>query len=568
MYILGINAYHGDSAAAIMQDGRLLAAVEEERINRVKHWAGLPIGSVKFCLDSAGIKLQDLDFIAVSRDPWARFHKKLFRSVASSPNPGFLKERGLNFKKIWALKNDLAAAFGISKKEIKAKLVNVEHHRSHLASSFFVSPFDAAAVVSIDGFGDFASTMIGIGRGNQIKIIDTVEFPHSLGIFYTALTQFLGFWNYGDEYKVMGLAAFGQPIYLEQMRKIVKFKNNGLFELNYSYFLHQTLSTEMSWLNQGPKVGKLFSDKLNRLVGEVNQADLAASVQAMYEEAFFHVLNHLYQRTKIPKLALAGGCVQNSSANGKITMRTGFKEVYVPPVAHDAGTAVGSAFYVWNQVLKYPRSFVMDSPYWGMEFSESEIEKQLTGHHLKYQKLPDKELFMKTAKLLASGLIVGWFQGKTEFGPRALGNRSILASPQRAATKDILNAQIKHREPFRPFGCSVLQESAADYFEGIGSDPFMSRTYRIRPEKKKFIPAVAHVDGTSRVQTVSKKINSRFWHLINAFAETTGVPVLLNTSFNDNEPIVHQPGEAMDCFLRTGMDALVVENYLLLRHEQ
>lgn len=568
MYILGINAYHGDSAAAIMQDGRLLAAVEEERINRIKHWAGLPIGSVKFCLDSAGIKLQDLDFIAVSRNPWARFHKKLFRSVLKTPKPEFLKERGLNFKKILDIKKDLALALGIPEREIKAKLVNVEHHRSHLASSFFVSPFATAAVVSIDGFGDFASATVGMGTGNKITIIDTVGFPHSLGIFYTALAQFLGFWNYGDEYKVMALAAFGRPFYLNQMRKIVKLKANGLFELDTTYFLHQTLSAEMSWLNQGPKVGKLFSDKLNRLIGGANLADLAASVQAMYEEAFFHVLNHLYQRTETSKLALAGGCVQNSSANGKITLRTGFKEVYVPPAAHDAGTAAGSAFYVWNQVLKHPRSFVMDSPYWGREFSEPEIEKQLIERHLKYKKLPDGELLTKTARLLASGLIVGWFQGKTEFGPRALGNRSIFASPQQTATKDILNVQIKHREPFRPFGCSVVQESAADYFEGIGSDPFMSRTYRIRPEKMKYIPAVAHVDGTSRVQTVSRKANPKFWDLLQQYSKITGLPVLLNTSFNDNEPIVNQPGEAIDCFLRTKMDALVVGNYLLLRDEQ
>jgi len=599
IYILGINAYHGDSSACLVKDGELIAALEEERIRRIKHWAGFPSEAIKWCLSYANISIKDIDYIAISRNPFARFHKKILRVLIKRPNLSFLRERFGNLKKVKSIKGNLSKIFGINEKEIKAELINVEHHRSHLASSFFISPFKEAALVSIDGFGDFVSTMLGTGRENKMKIIDLVEFPHSLGIFYTALTQFLGFWNYGDEYKVMGLSAFGKPVYpvrndisngvyLDQMRKIVKLKEDGLFELDTSYFLHDSQGVEMTWLNEKPIIGRLFSDKLIGLLGEPRKEgeelnerfqNIAASLQAMYEEAFFHILNHLYKKTGLKNIALAGGCIQNSLANGKIFKKTPFKNVYIPPASHDAGGAIGSAFYLWNQILNKPRNFVMNSAFWGPEYNNAEIKRILDDFNvrtsdvlrtsdvrkLNYEFLNSDALIKKTAQYLADGKIVGWFQGRTEWGPRALGNRSIIANPCRKDMKEILNTKIKKREPFRPFAPSVIEEAVGDYFEENYPAPFMEKVYVIKPEKRKIIPAVTHVDGTGRLQSVGPQNNPLYYKLIKEFGKLTGEPIILNTSFNENEPIVNRPEEAINCFLRTEMDILVLGNYLVKR---
>ena len=581
MYILGINAYHGDSSACLIKDGELVAALEEERIRRIKHWAGLPTEAIKFCLDYAGIGIKDVDYIAVNRDPFARFHKKILRVVLKGISVSFVKQRLANLKKIKGVKENLAEFFKVDEKEIKAKVANIEHHRAHLASSFFVSPFEEAAVVSVDGMGDFVSMMIGVGKRNKMKILDLVEFPHSLGIFYTAITQFLGFWNYGDEYKVMGLSAFGRPNYLEQMRQIVRLKNNGLFDLDTSYFRHDSEGVEMTWLNEKPTVGRLFSDKLIELFGEprkeneeLNQKhqDIAASVQAMYEEAFFHILNHLYKKTGLKNIALAGGCAQNSLANGKIYGNTPFENVYIPPAAHDAGGAVGAAFYVWNQVFGLPRKFAINSAFFGPEYNDEEIKNSLRNTKIykntekfSVQKLSGDRIIRKMAQFLTNGKIVGWFQGRTEWGPRALGNRSILANPCLPKMKKILNTKIKKREPFRPFAPSILEEAVGDYFEEDCPVPFMEKVYMIKPEKREKIPAVVHVDGTGRLQSVSEENNSLYYKLIKEFGKLTGVPIVLNTSFNENEPIVNKPEEAIDCFLRTQIDVLVLGNYLIAR---
>ncbi|MEK7149425.1 MAG: carbamoyltransferase C-terminal domain-containing protein [Patescibacteria group bacterium] len=574
MYILGINAYHGDSSAALLKDGKLVAALEEERIRRIKHWAGFPSEAIKFCLDYAGIGIKDVDYIAISRNPFARFHKKIIRIILRLPKFSFLKSRLNNIKKLKSIKENLAEIFNVNRREIKAEVVNVEHHRAHLSSSFFFSPFKEAAVVSIDGFGDFVSTMAGVGKDNRIKINDLVEFPYSLGIFYTALTQFLGFWKYGDEYKVMGLSAFGNPVYLDKMKKIVKLKNNGFFELDTSYFLHDKEGVEMTWLDGEPKIGKLFSDKLVELFGEPRKEneevgekfkDIAASVQAMYEEAFFHILNNLYKKTKMKNIALAGGCIQNSLANGKIYEKTPFKNVFIPPAAHDAGGAMGSAMYVWNQILEKERNFVMMSPFWGPEYDEKYLEKYLNKAELKYERLENNDLIKKVAKFLADSKIIGWFQGRTEWGPRALGNRSILANPCNPKMKDILNLKIKKRESFRPFAPSILEEEVLNYFEENKPVSFMEKVYEIKEEKRKLIPAVTHIDGTGRLQTVSRKDNPLYYDLIKEFGRLTGVPILINTSFNENEPIVNKPEEAIDCFLRTDMDVLVLGNYIVIR---
>lgn len=573
MIILGLNAYHGDSSACLVIDGKLICAIEEERIRRIKHWAGLPAEALKWCLDYAGIDIKDVDYIAISRNPSAHLHKKILRALVKTPKLGFLKNRLQNVAKVSDVKTSIAGALGILASNIKAKVQNVEHHRAHLGSAFLVSAFDVALSVSVDGFGDFLSAMRGIGRGDKIEVLEWVEYPHSLGIFYTAFTQFLGFLKYGDEYKVMGLSAFGEPVYLAEMRKVVKLKDNGLFELDTSFFLHDKDGVEMVWENGEPILGRLFSNKLGELFGKPREKDeeitkhhqnIAATLQCMYEEAFFHMLNDIYEKTGIDKITLAGGCIQNSLANGKIFEKTPYKEIYIPPASYDAGTAIGAAFWVWNMILGNKRDFAMTSPYWGPEFSEGDIEGVLRKEGVKFEKLNDNELFERTAKDIADGKIVGWFQGRTEWGPRALGNRSILVDPRKKEMKDILNERIKRREGFRPFAPSVLEHFVSEWFDESSPVPFMEKVYGIRLEKRKFIPAVVHVDGTGRLQTVSKDMNPRYYRLIEEFYKLTKVPVVLNTSFNENEPIVNTPSDALGCFLRTKMDVLVMGNYYVL----
>ncbi|MCW1309670.1 MAG: carbamoyltransferase C-terminal domain-containing protein [Candidatus Nanoarchaeia archaeon] len=572
MIILGLNAYHGDSAACLVVDGKLIAAIEEERIRRQKHWAGLPTESVKWLLDYTKIDIKDVDYIAVGRNPSAHMHKKILRVMKKTPSFSFLKSRLDNASKIGDLKSDIAKSLGVDPSLIRAKIENVEHHRAHIASSFLVSPFDEAVSISIDGFGDFVSTMRGIGRGNEIEISDWVEFPHSLGIFYTALTQFLGFWKYGDEYKVMGLSAMGEPKYVDIMRKIIKVTDNGFFKLDNDYFLHDKQGVDMIWNGGDPEIGRLFSDKMIKDLGEprdkkedINEKyqDIAASVQEIYEEVFFHILNESYKKFKVDKLTLSGGSIQNSLANGKIFERTPFKEVYIPPASPDAGTAVGAAFWVWNIVLGNKRDFIMNSPFWGPEFSDVEIESILNENKIKYQKLNDEELVMKVAEAIKNGKIVGWFQGRTEWGPRALGNRSILVDPRKKEMKDILNERIKRREKFRPFAPSVLEDHVTEWFENSYPVPFMEKVYKIKSDKRELIPAVTHFDGTGRLQTVSKSMNIKYYKLIEQFYKLTNVPMVLNTSFNENEPIVNTPKDALECFLRTKMDLLALNNYLV-----
>ena len=582
MIILGINAYHGDSSACLVADGKLICAIEEERIRRIKHWAGLPTEAIKWCLKEAKVELKDIDHIAISRNPYARLHKKVFRVLKNLYNQKFIKSRLQNVAKIRNLKEEIAMALDVDPEKIKAKVHKVEHHRAHIGSTFLVSPFEKAICVTIDGFGDFVSVMRAIGEGNRMRIIDVVEYPHSLGIFYTAFTQYLGFWKYGDEYKVMGLSALGEPIYAEEMKNMIKTNSNGLFELDTSYFLHDSEGVEMTWLNAEPRIGKIFSDKFIKLFGKPREsdedvkgkyADIASSMQSVYEHVFFHMINDIYKKTnsKLDKLCLAGGCIQNSLANGKVFDKSPFMDVYIPPAAHDAGTAIGAAFWVWSVILGNERDFVMDSPYWGPEFGNEEIENLVRSRSLELKekgceirKIEDeKELCKIIANEIARGMIVGWFQGRTEWGPRALGNRSILVDPRRKEMKDILNARIKRREWFRPFAPSILEEHVSEWFESSYPVPFMEKVYKIKPEKREKIPAVTHVDGTGRLQTVSKSMNPLYYKLIEEFFRLTGVPIVLNTSFNENEPIVNTPEEALNCFLRTRMNILVIGKFII-----
>ena len=577
MYILGINAYHGDAAAAIIRDGKLIAAAEEERFNRFKHSAGFPSHAIEYCLATAGIGPEELDHVGISRDPSAHLHKKILFAATRVASEGIfnqIKDRLGNAAKVRDLKDEVARVFGVSKKLLRARFHNVEHHRAHLASCFFVSPFERAALLSIDGFGDFISTMWALGEANSIEVLGQVEYPHSTGIVYTATTQFLGFPHYGDEGKVMGLAPYGRPRFIVEFREIIRTEENGQFRLNLNYFRHHAEGVEMTWDEGSPVIGRVFSDEYAHLFGPPRvpgtplsdrERDIAASLQLRLEEVGFHILNHLHDRTGLTDLGLAGGVAYNSVMNGKILLNTPFKRLFIQPAAGDSGTALGVCYQIYNGLLKRERAEVMTGAYTGPEFTNEDIRSALSKNKIIFEHYSDEELTKRAAQDIAAGLVVGWFQGRMEFGPRALGNRSIVVDPRRAEMKDVLNDRIKKREPFRPFAPSILEERVADYFEQTHPAPTMLMVYQIKEEWRQEIPAVTHVDGSGRLQTVSREVNERYYQLISDFAAMTGVPVVLNTSFNENEPIVCTPQEAIDCFQKTRMDVLYLGNYAVRR---
>lgn len=578
MYILGLNAYHADSSAAIFKDGKMIAATEEERFRRQKHWAGFPSLAVQFCLKEAGITLSQVDHIAIGRDPSAKMNKKLL-FLLKNPGGGFnaVLDRLKNAKKVASLEEEFVLLDkSVDKALIKSKIHQVEHHRSHLASAFFASPFEEAALLSIDGSGDFSTTMIGIGRGNQIEVLDSVDFPHSVGLFYTAFTQLLGFPHYGDEYKVMGLAPYGEPKYVDKLKDVLLFEKDGLFKLDLKYFRSAKSGIVSYGDDHIPVVAPLYTELLIEKFGAVRKKeeplsqyhkDMAASVQRVTEELIFHILNHLQKRTGLNNICIAGGVAQNSVANGKLTRNTSFKNVYIPSAGHDAGISMGCALYVYNHILKQERAAPVWSAYTGSRFSNEEIEQYLKSRNISYTRYSDEELYEKVSDQLINAGVVGWFNGRAEFGPRALGARSIIADPRRADAKDLLNAKIKRRESFRPFAPSILKEYVGEYFEVVDEVPFMEKVFPIKKEKHALIPAVTHADGTGRLQTVDKVVSPRYYALIEAFRKKTGVPILLNTSFNENEPIVNSPHDALECYLRTNMDMLVLENCVITRKE-
>ncbi len=582
--ILGLNAYHGDSAACLVRDGNLIAAAEEERFRRAKHWAGFPSHAIKYCLEQAGLGLSDVDHIAINQDARANVWRKAAYTLANRPDMDLVLQRIRNKKRRASIEDELRTVS--ANDEFRGKVHQIEHHYAHLVSAFLVSPFKDALAVSVDGFGDFASAGWGAGHDNRLVLDDKIYFPHSLGVFYQAITQYLGFLHYGDEYKVMGLAPYGQPHHLDAMRKIVLVEETGAYRLDLRFFRHHNEKIEYEWENGDPTVGILFSDALEKLLGparkpadELTQRhrDIARSAQMMYEEAFFHLLNALHPRYGLDNLALAGGCAMNSVANGKVYKRTPFKKLYVQSAAGDAGGAIGAAFAVWNDELGPDRAgmkrFAMSHAYWGPEFDDEAIKALLDARRSDIQssscvarRVEDlSELCSTTAAAIADGNVIGWFQGRMEWGPRALGNRSILGDPRRADMKDILNRKIKRRESFRPFAPSILRESVGDWFETDDDVPFMMQVYQVREEKRASIPAVTHVDGSGRLQTVTRDSNSTYYALIDAFRSLTGVPMLLNTSFNENEPVVCTPAQALDCFLRTKMDLLVLGHWTVSR---
>ena len=567
MKILGLNAFHGDASAALLVDGHLVAALEEERLNRVKHWAGFPALAARACLAESGAGAPE--HVAISRDPRAHFWTKVRRLVTRPGDWQRSASRVKNTVDVARLSARLGEA-GVANPE-RVRVHFVEHHRAHLASAFFASPFDEAAVVSIDGFGDFSSVMWGVGRGNRIDVRGGVQFPHSLGLFYTAFTQLLGFPKYGDEYKMMGLSAYGQPRFAAQVRDVVRVEGDQV-RLNLDYFIHHTTGVEMTWDGGEPALAPVYSRKMEDVFGparvpreplQPRDADLAASVQTVLEECYFALLNAVHKATGLNTVCLAGGVALNCVANGMIFERTPFRELYVQPAAHDAGTAIGAALHVWHETLDRPRGFVMRHVLYGPEYNDDEIARALGAQGIEGRRLNQRQLIDGTARELADGRIVGWFQGRMEFGPRALGGRSILADPRRADMKDTLNARIKLREPFRPFCPSIVAEATGDYFETDYPSPFMVQAYKIRPEQRARIPAVTHEDGTGRLQTVERDVNPLYWSLLTRFGELSGVPILINTSFNENEPIVNTPAQAIDCFLRTNMDVLAIGSFLI-----
>ena len=576
MLILGLNMFHADASAAIVEDGKILFAVAEERLNRHKHYGGFPSLAVKACLDAVGAKLTDIQHVAVGQDSDANLAKKVQYALA---NPAKI----LNFIKMRQRKEALrdvrlllAHALHLDPKQLNFQEHHVEHHLAHIASSYYCSPWEKAAGFSYDGSGDFVSTMMARCEGNNIHILDRVFLPHSLGSFYTMICEFIGYKKYGDEGKVMGLAPYGKDTFVEQIGRIVTLKN-GAFRLNMSYFKPLGSNQGMQVLPDGTvRLARHFSDKMETLFGaprepysELTQRDmdLAYAMQYCFEEVFFHLLQDLHQRVPDENLAMAGGCALNSVANGKIFTRTPFRRTWIQPAAGDEGLAIGAALYAYHAVLQQPRREQMNHPYLGPEFSHAHIEGALKSARVRYQCLDREPLLDAVSNEMIQGNVVGWFQGRMEWGPRALGNRSIVTHPGLPNMKDVLNARIKHREWFRPFAPAILAEVQNDYFEHGHPSPYMLHVYKIRPDKRKSLSAVNHVDDTGRLQTVTHDENPLYYDLIKTFGRKTGIPVILNTSFNENEPIVCTPAEAIDCFQRTKMDALAIGPFLAYKIE-
>jgi len=576
MLILGLNMFHADASAAIVQDGEVVFAIAEERLNRHKHFGGFPALAVKACLDAVGAKITDVDHVAVGQDSDANLTKKVQYALA---NPAKI----LNFIRLRKHKEQmkdvrslLAGALDIDSEELKFQKHHLEHHIAHIASAFYCSPWEKAAGFSYDGSGDFVSTMMARCEGNEIEVLDRVYLPHSLGSFYTMICEFIGYKKYGDEGKVMGLAPYGKDTYVEKLRTLVAL-SKGNFQLNLGMFKPLGSNQGMQVLPDGTvRLARHFSDRMVELFGqprdpdaEITQRDmdLAYAMQHRFEEVFFYLLSRVHKQVPLEDLVIAGGCALNSVANGKLFDETPFRRTWIQPAAGDEGLAVGAALHTWHSVLKQPRRYVMKNSYLGPEFTDSQIEVELKKAGLTYLKMERRALLDAVAAQVAAGNVVGWFQGRMEWGPRALGNRSIVAHPGRSDMKDILNARIKHREWFRPFAPSIMAEYQKEYFEHDHPSPFMLHVYKIRAEKRGELCAVNHVDDTGRLQTVSREENPMYYDLIDAFRKKTGIPVILNTSFNENEPVVCAPAEAIDCFKRTRMDGLAIGSYLVLKAE-
>jgi len=566
MYILGLNIHHADSSASLLLDGELICATEEERFTRIKHWAGFPKASIDFCLEFAGIELGEVDHVVIGRDPNAKLLKKVIYSIKRFGQiKGFLRERIYNRQNISSIDDLFIQHYGF-----KPSIHYVEHHRAHLASAFFASPFEEATLVSLDGSGDFSTVMVARAEGNSIEVLDSVDFPVSLGIIYTAFTQYLGFPYYGDEYKVMGLSPYGKPTLLQEMEDIFDYCPENILRWNEEFF--NLSNGAIRYVDGVPEVPVLFSSKLTDKFGSPRKKgddltskhkDIASSLQRHVENVIFKILNHAYDLSHSANLCIAGGVAQNSVANGKILTNTKFTNLYVPSAGHDAGISMGAAQYFYFVTLKKPKLGPIYNANLGIEFTNDEIKLILESKGLKYSFLDDTKLFDYIAQSISNRKVVGFFDGRAEFGPRALGSRSILADPRDPKAQELLNLKIKKRESFRPFAPSILEEYGNEYFENYQFTPFMERVLKIKESKRNLIPAVTHVDGTGRLQSVSQEQRPRYYQLIKSFYEHTGVPILINTSFNENEPVVNIPEHAIATYERTDLDILVLGNFVL-----
>jgi carbamoyltransferase len=576
MLILGLNMFHADASAAIVQDGKVLFAIAEERLNRVKHYAGFPALAIQACLAAAGAKITDIDHVAVGQDSDANLAEKVRYAIATPAkllNFIRLRQRKQEMRDVRTL---IAKALECDPDLLRFDEHRLEHHIAHIASAYYCSPWEQAAGFSYDGSGDFVSTMMARCHGSEIEVLDRVFLPHSLGSFYTMICEFIGYSKYGDEGKVMGLAPYGKDTYCDQIRELLMTNTSG-FELDLEFFKPLGSNEGMQIKPDGTvALARHFSGRMVKMFGpprepdtEITQRemDLAYAMQHGFEEVFFHLLNELHKRVPEENLAMAGGCALNSVANGKLFGRTPFRHTWIQPAAGDEGLAIGAALHTHHSALKNPRDYVLKNSYLGPEFSDGRIESALKSAGLKYQKLERGPLLDMVAGRIAGGDIVGWFQGRMEWGPRALGNRSIVAHPGLPNMKEVLNARIKRREWFRPFAPSILEDRQAEYFEHDHPSPFMLHVYKIRPEKREQLCAVNHVDDTGRLQSVSSEENPLYYDLIRAFERKSGIPVILNTSFNENEPIVCDPEEAIGCFQRTKMDAIAIGPFVALKSE-
>jgi carbamoyltransferase len=560
MYILGISAFYHDSAAALLKDGVILAAAQEERFSRIKHDPAFPLNAINYCLSAGGISARELDYVGFYEKPFVKFERILFSHLATFPKSyiSFLMATPL-----W-LKEKLWIPSLIQKKlDYKGEILMIEHHLSHAGSSFLVSPFKESAILTIDGVGEWSTAAYGVGKENQIELLQELKFPHSLGLLYSAFTYYLGFKVNSAEYKVMGLAPYGEPeLYDLIMRELVNLKDDGSFKLNMRYF-----SYDYGLKMTNSRFDKLFGSARRAPESEITKfhQDVAASLQKITEEIVLKMANHLYKETGLKNLCLAGGVALNCLANSRILKETPFEEIFIQPGSSDAGGAVGVAAYIYYTLLNNQRGFVWKDAYLGPGYSQAEIKDFLIRKGIPFKEYTRQELLKTTSRFLAEQNIIGWFQGRMEFGPRSLGNRSILADPRKAENKDRVNQKVKYRESFRPFAPSIIREKAKDYFEIDRESPYMLLTFKVRSKE---IPAVTHVDNSARLQTVRREENELFYDLLSEFYNLTACPALLNTSFNlRGEPIVCTPEQAYLSFMHSGIDYLILGNFVLDKKE-
>lgn len=591
MYILGLSCFYHDAAVALIRDGELVAAAEEERFSRKKHDSGFPAGAIQFCLEEAGISEQDLDYVVFYEKPFEKFERILMSTLQTYPKAWKVFRESMAtwlVDKLW-VRYTIQSELGIDKERI----LFTQHHLSHAASAFFASPFNEAALMTVDGVGEWATATCGEGKGTDIQLTNEIRFPHSLGLLYSAFTAFLGFEVNEGEYKVMGMAPYGQPRYVDKVWKVIQTFDDGSFRLDMDYFsFHyspsRTFNRKFEQLWGEPRAPETlffteetgfpsyFGEKpgnYNKLC-QANQyyADIAASIQKVTEEVLLNMAKAVRKKTGLDNLCMAGGVALNSVANTRILKESGFKRLYVQPAAGDGGAALGAALHVYHSMLGHPRKLVMKHAYWGKAYSDEDIKAFLDQEGIQYSYCrSDSEVLDRTVDSLVGGKVIGWYQGRFEWGPRALGNRSILADPRREDMKDIVNTKIKFREPYRPFAPSILAEKVEEYFElpdAIEHDParFMLLVTPVKEDKQDVLPAITHVDGTGRLQAVFKETNARYYDLIERFGQTTDVPVVLNTSFNlRGEPVVTTPANAYSTFSRSEMDVLVLGNYIVYK---